>query len=154
MVDRENIRIKWNYGEALEHFQSRMEKICSHRDGMQPYERKMFDEGWMYIEWSSYKPSWKTDFRPRSELSNIICAALGDDDKFVFDEHHGLWKPKDLVPAVKEFAERLNPRMAKFLEKYQGRDLMIDRKSQVSWYLDDHKDWYKHSDISWFLKKV
>lgn len=154
MVDRQNIRLKWEYGEPLEHFQSRMEKICSKRNDMQPYERRMLNEGWMYIEWSSYKPFWNKDFKPKSELSNVICAALEEDGKFVFDEHHGLWKPKELVPAVKEFAERLNPRMEKFLQTYQGRDLMIDRDSQLSFSLDMHTDWYKQGDISWFLKKV
>jgi len=150
MPSRQSIRLRWEDGEPLEEFQSRMEQICSKRKGTLPYEQKRFEEGWMYVEWTTYKPDWNSSFRPESELANTIYDTLKDEDgKFVFDDNK--WKPKELVPSVMEVCKQLNARMQSFLGTYQGKDLILDRMADRE---DDKPDWYANSgDVSWFLKR-
>ena len=67
MPDRQNLRLMWEDNEPLDIFRVRMEDICRKRSDAKPYEIKRFNQGWMYIEWTSYKPSWNKKAKPKSQ---------------------------------------------------------------------------------------
>ena len=145
------LRLKWDYGELLDDFQNRMVKICERRKERQPYEIKRFDDGWMYIEWSSYKLYDKQNVKLKSNLADTIYNALETEGEFIFDDNSGLWAIGELVPSIKELVERMNPRMAAFLDSYNGEKLLLNNKRE-GWLGED--DWVdKRGYITWFLKK-
>ncbi len=153
MTTHQNLRLLWQDREPLEDFQKRMEGVVQRRKGVKPYEKQMFEEGWMYIGWSSYRPSWIVNdgkiFQPESKLADAIYSILENEGRFVFDEHTDLWKPKELVPAVREICRQLNPRMQRFLQKYQGKALLLDKVADR----EEGKDWGLNSrDISWWIR--
>jgi len=152
MPSRENTRISRKDGEPLDDFRKRMESVYNRREGLKPYEKTRFENGWIYIEWSSYNPCWKSDFSTKTELATRIYQSLESGEGiFAFDENNGLWEPKELVPAVKEICRQLNPRMQRFLNAYNGKHLLLDRKSPRD---EEKPDWDVSADVTWFLKRT
>jgi len=152
MVTRDNLRIMWKDEEPLEDFQKRMEVLVQERGKVKSYEKKRFEEGWMYIEWTTYNPAWYEEFKPKSKLATVIYESLrSEEGRFVFDDHSRLWKPKELVPSVREVCRQLNPRMQRFLHAYNGKHLLLDRMADRD---TEMPDWYMDSgDVSWFFKR-
>lgn len=151
MASRENTRIMWEDEEPLDDFRKGMELTYKMREGLKPYEKTRFGQGWIYIEWSSYNPLWKSDFSTKTELATRIYQSLeSGEGTFTFDENNGLWKSRELVPAVKEICRQLNPRMQRFLNAYNGKHLLLDRKSPRD---EEKPDWDISADVTWFLKR-
>ena len=158
MAARDNIRLSWrinNQGENLDAFQQRMETICENRRDTKPYEQKMFDEGWMFIEWTRFKPFWNKKAKIKTAIGNMLYNALQTGEKtFDFDKDNRNWSGADLVSGVKEITLQLSPKMALFLSTYRGQHLLLDRRADQEHPGNPTSDWeLDGGDITWFLKR-
>ena len=159
-MGRENMRISWNKGhpdkgiEPLDAYQRRMEETSLRKRSMAPYELARFEQGWMYIEWTRFKPFWNSNFQPRTPLGKKVYSALEQGERmFNFDAEERIWTPDALVKGVREITLQLNQNMTNFLHRFRGDKVLLDRRAEIA-YGDKKGEWgYEQGDVSWFLKR-
>lgn len=163
MTGRDSVRLLWNQGndsqksiETLDTFQRRMELLCAKRR-IKPYEQKMFDEGWMYIEWTRFKPVWNRKLKIESLTpfaQQIYTELQSESHQYNFDAQSRIWSGERLVKSLKELTLQLNPKMASFLHQFRGDCLLMDKMSDNSYPGNPTPDWdINTGDITWFLKR-
>ncbi|MEK6825428.1 MAG: hypothetical protein AABY00_01440 [Nanoarchaeota archaeon] len=139
--------------EKLDVFQRRMESICLAKRVILPYEEVKLDEGWMNIEWTSYKPVFNRKFRTKSKIGGMIYEALeAGERKFDFDKSGRRWTGQELLKGIREITLRLNPRMAEFISYFRGQALLLDRRAEEGY--GNPSDWkIDTGNVTWFLKR-
>ncbi len=163
MPSRDSVRILWKASqgyesrpqhESLDAFQRRMEPLCANRRDILPYEKKMFDEGWMFIEWTRYPFAYNKQARKlRTPLGQMLYQALENGERiYNFERSEREWTGSDLVKGVREITSQLNARMSQFLEKFRGDKLLLSAWAHRGY--GETQDWELNAgDISWFLKR-